>query len=182
MIAQTAQKQHAIEFQARYDELAVNLASFARKKGVGRWRDYRGNSSAEDPEDFAQDCLIEYWRTAKRNKLRTIQISLINRIARDRIVDAWRRQSRTPKRDEFELSTNQLTEQAGSPGEVVELQDVPLLRGLSRKAIEILALKHVADYLDREIADVMGMTVDGVRSSLKRSHKKMQDQACRKEQ
>ncbi len=44
--------------------------------------------------------------------------------------------------------------------------------GLSERAVEILWLEHVAEWLDREIAGALGLTVNGVRSSLKRSRQR----------
>lgn len=169
MIAPIAENQHAMDFDRRFNQLFSDLAKLARTKGIDRYCGYRGTSAAEDPEDFAQECLIEYSRTAEREKFRTVQTPLIKHIARNRIVDAWRKRDQMPKREDFEASTNQLTEHAGSTGDIVEIQAMPQLQCLSPKAIEILLLKHVAEFLDREIASVMNMTVNGVRSSLKRS-------------
>ena len=80
-----------------------------------------------------------------------------------------------PKRDDFDALTNRLTARTSLPGElsVGEIQAMPQFKGLSQKAIEILLLKHVAAFADREIASTMNMTVDGVRSSLKRSRSRM---------
>jgi len=102
-----------------------------------------------------------------------VQTRLIKRIAHDRVVDAWRKRDRTPNREVFEASTKDLTEQTGSIGEDRDLSAVPELQGLSDKAVEILRLKHVAEWLDREIADALGMTVNGVRSSLDRSRRRV---------
>lgn len=71
-----------------------------------------------------------------------------------------------PKREEFDGSTKERTEDPGSHFDCSAILDV---QGLSDKAVEILRLKHIAQWRDREIADALGMTVDGVRSSLKRS-------------
>jgi len=173
MIAVFPEKQHAIEFDRRFGQLFTELTSFARSHGVNRYHSLGGSCNGEDAEDFAQECLIEYLNRARRLQFRNVQTRLIKRIAHDRVVDAWRKRDRTPNREVFEASTKDLTEQTGSIGEDRDLSAVPELQGLSDKAVEILRLKHVAEWLDREIADALGMTVNGVRSSLDRSRRRV---------
>ncbi len=164
---------HRAEFEREFTDIFDGLVKFARKKGIDHLCGYRNSLSAEDPDDFAQDCLIEYSRIAECRHFQTVQTPLIKRIARDRVVDAWRKRAKIPKRECFDATANQLTERAGSPVQPAEREARSqfLHRGLSNKATDILRLKYVALFQDREIANALNMTVDGVRSSLKRSKK-----------
>lgn len=173
MIALATEKQHADEFHRRFRQLFGELSSHARSWGIHRVYALGGDCTQEDPEDFAQECLIEYSNRARRNHFCSVQPRLIKRIAHDRIVDAWRKRDRLPKRQPFEASTKELTEKSGSISEHRCASVIPEFRGLSDKAVEILWLKHVAEWLDRDIAETLGMTVDGVRSSLKRSRRRL---------
>lgn len=166
MIGLVPEPKHAAEFDRRFDQLFAELSGFARSKGIARCCATGGSCSAEDPDDFAQECLLQYSIRARRAGFRNVQTSLIKRIARDRLVDAWRKRGRMPKREDFDRSTKETTENAGSN---CDCSAIPELQGLSDKAVEILRLKHIAQWRDCEIAAALGMTVDGVRSSLKRS-------------
>jgi DNA-directed RNA polymerase specialized sigma24 family protein len=171
MIALATEKQHADEFQRRFRQLFGELTSYARSRGIHCTYALGGDCTREDPEDFAQECLIEYSTRARRNRFCSVQPRLIKRIAHDRLVDAWRKRDRRPNRQPFEASTKELTEESGSISERRCALVIPEFQGLSGKAVEILWLKYVAEWLDREIAETLGMTVDGVRSSLKRSRR-----------
>lgn len=150
-------------------EFAAQLR-YARTKGISGCCTTGGRCTAEDPEDFAQECLIEYSVRARRNGFRSVQTKLIRQIAHNRLVDAWRKRNRMPRRHELGSVTDARIDAAANDGDTLANPD---LQGLSERALDILHLKHVARWLDREIADAFGMTTHGVRSSLGRSRRRL---------
>ncbi|MEX1028061.1 MAG: RNA polymerase sigma factor [Candidatus Paceibacterota bacterium] len=173
MIALVDQKRHSDQFDACFAELFANLSQFARSRGIDGCHELGGTSSGEDPEDFAQECLIEYFNRSRREGFCDVQTALVKRIARDRLIDIWRKRGRRPDRLESDFLTEQYVVGVDSFDDCGEPLTIPEFQGLSPRATEILWLKYVSEWLDREIADAMGMTVDGVRSSLKRSRQKL---------
>ena len=64
MIAPISKKQHTTEFEAGFDRIFSELTCLARSKGITGCCAAGGTCNSEDAEDFAQECLIEYWNRA----------------------------------------------------------------------------------------------------------------------
>ena len=148
---------HEQELNDSFDQVRGKIAGWAGRRGH------------PDPESFSQDCLIEYWRKAERENFSSIQIGLIFDLVKKRWLDYLRVRSRGENRQVFatRVAAECLENDCGESN----------LSCLSEKAVDILRLKHVLGWSDAENAAAMGMTVNGIRSSLKRSHRRLLDVA-----
>lgn len=96
LIALTKKRQHQSAFvNHEYQSVFRSLAQWAEKKGVVKSLSFGGRTSAvEDAEDFAQQRLQEYWQKAEANGFTEFKKGLLMKIAKNRLVDARRTQSR----------------------------------------------------------------------------------------
>ncbi len=153
---------HDEEFELRFIDLFRELVAHARAWGH------------RDPADFAHDVLFEYLRWARRKHYDSVHEGIIRILKRHRIIDIHRGMQRRPEPLGLDRA---LSLESPVPGEETENGGTPsagrILSLISPKARKILEMKLLRDLSDVEIAEEMSMTINGVRTCIKRSKKKL---------
>jgi RNA polymerase sigma factor (sigma-70 family) len=161
------QPDHAYHLAQQFRELFGSLNTFAQRR-------LPVCDDRFDPEDFAQECLIEYERTAKRNDWSDIQEPVIWKIARQRLIDCRRRVRRRPKRQNLLLDELSVPDgsQFETDSDVVTNPNEGVL-GLTAKETERLRAKYLSGETYQTIAQREGMTAEGVRTAVRRAKRKL---------
>ena len=168
-------KKHEQQLSDNFDRIFAQLVIFAQGKGLVS-TGFGGDTRYEDPEDFAQSCLIEYARYAGDQSYREMKVGTLWRIAQNRAKDAYRRNGSRPR---VQLLTKEIPAKRISNLPAVRTLlcglsfEDGILGLLSRDASDIMRLKYVAGYTNQAVAETMGLSIEGVRSSLKRSKAKL---------
>lgn len=166
--------QHDYEFTTLYGGLFEQIRKFADSRGIGRSRGLGATLRAEDPNDFAQECLFEYSESARRNTFQHVQSRLIWQIANHRLIDARRLRNRFPRRENFAVLSEAECYSRKSFSTSSSQSTARFSRaGLSAKVIDILRLKYIAGYSVAEIAGVMQMKPSGVNAAVARARKRL---------
>jgi len=132
-------------------------------------RRFLGNSP--EAEDAVQDIFIAIWSSAERYKPELAsEVTFIATIARRRLIDRLRKNSRTPDSVEFdEGSATQTPEQVNRITENVEVQNVVrVLNDMPEQHRQILSLSIYEGYSHSEIADQMDMPLGTVKTRVRR--------------
>lgn len=127
-----------------------------------------------DPEDFAQECLVEYARTAERHRWSAIQKPIIWTIARQRLIDCGRRAQREPKRQNLKLDALSVSGQPPfeDDSDIVTNAGDGLL-GLTPVETERLRAKYLLGETYDSIARRENITPEGVRTAVRRAKRKL---------
>ena len=132
-------------------------------------RRFLGNSP--EAEDAVQDIFIAIWSSAERYKPELAsEVTFIATIARRRLIDRLRKNSRTPDSVEYDESVgtqnpdtvNRITENVEVHNVVRVLNDMP------EEHRQILSLSIYEGYSHSEIADQMGMPLGTVKTRVRR--------------
>lgn len=132
-------------------------------------RRFLGNSP--EAEDAVQDIFIAIWSSAERYKPELAsEVTFIATIARRRLIDRLRKNSRTPDSVEYdEGSAGQNPEQVNRITENVEVQNVVrVLNDMPEEHRQILSLSIYEGYSHSEIAEQMAMPLGTVKTRVRR--------------
>ncbi len=184
------------EERTRIEDLLA-VARHRDREAFGRLFDYyaprvkaylrRLGADPQQAEELAQEVMLTVWRRAAQyDPRRATPGTWIFRIARNRRIDALRRERRPPEAEEVEVETEAGGEEeaAERPGEALEARSEALLmeRRL-REAIarlppeqaEILRLYYLEEMPQGEIADTLGLPLGTVKSRLRLALAKLRD-------
>lgn len=162
---------HLEQFEAAFAKANDDLVRFAKRNGIER-ATLTGTTKYSDPEDFAQEQLIEYWIFATKKSYTSFRAGTLRRIAQNRLIDAHRKNGSRPVLEMIATADLQQPRSDDSPTPANGLS-YEVLNMLSEKAADIFRLKHIAGYPTPAVAKLMGMSVEGVKSSLQRSKKRL---------
>ncbi len=151
-------------------------------------RRFLGNSP--EAEDAVQDIFIAVWSSAERYKPELAsEVTFIATIARRRLIDRLRKNSRTPDSETYDESiATQNPDPVNRITENVEVQNVVrVLNDMPEQHREILSLSIYEGYSHSEIADRLAIPLGTVKTRVRRGliHIREQlelDDADRKEQ
>ncbi|MBE8516081.1 sigma-70 family RNA polymerase sigma factor [Amycolatopsis sp. H6(2020)] len=158
---------------------------------------YRMLGSFQDAEDALQDTLLSAWQNVGAFEERASIRTWLYRIATNRCLDVLRSASRRPAVD-WDASAAELPEPSrlgevawlepypdalldggsgAQPGpavryeqlEAISLAFVTALQTLPPRQLAVLILRDVLGYRAKEVADLLGTTVESVTSALKRA-------------
>lgn len=132
-------------------------------------RRFLGNSP--EAEDAVQDVFIAIWSSADRYKPELAsEVTFIATIARRRLIDRLRKNSRTPDSETYDESiAAQNPEPVNRITENVEVQNVVrVLNDMPEEHREILSLSIYEGYSHSEIADRMDMPLGTVKTRVRR--------------
>lgn len=121
----------------------------------------------EAAEDLAQDVFIELYKSIGRLESRAHLVFWLRRVTSHRCIDRARREANRP-----ELAFEALPERATlmpSPDLMLEDRLRRLVEGLAPAARLVVALRYQEDLDPQEIAQVLEMPVNTVKSHLRRS-------------
>lgn len=149
---------------------------------------FLGNSP--EAEDAVQDIFIAVWSSAERYKPELAsEVTFIATIARRRLIDRLRKNSRTPDSDPYDEGiAPQNPDQANRITENVEVQNVVrVLNDMPEQHREILSLSIYEGYSHSEIANRLEIPLGTVKTRVRRGliHIREQlelDESDRKEQ
>ena len=184
------------EERTRIEDLLA-VARHRDREAFGRLFDYyaprvkaylrRLGADPQQAEELAQEVMLTVWRRAAQyDPRRATPGTWIFRIARNRRIDALRRERRPPEAEEVgvEAEAGGEEEAAERPGEALEARSEALLmeRRL-REAIarlppeqaEILRLYYLEEMPQGEIADTLGLPLGTVKSRLRLALAKLRD-------
>ncbi len=184
------------EERTRIEDLLA-VARHRDREAFGRLFDYyaprvkaylrRLGADPQQAEELAQEVMLTVWRRAAQyDPRRATPGTWIFRIARNRRIDALRRERRPPEAEEVEVEAEAGGEEeaAERPGEALEARSEALLmeRRL-REAIarlppeqaEILRLYYLEEMPQGEIADTLGLPLGTVKSRLRLALAKLRD-------
>ena len=118
-------------------------------------------------EDLAQEVFLELYRSLGRLESEAHVVSWLRRVASHRCIDEIRRRNHRP-----EFGADTLPEAGHSPEtrEVFVAERLQaLVAGLPDRARMVVVLRYQEEMDPTEIADVLGMPVNTVKSHLRRS-------------
>lgn len=121
----------------------------------------------EAAEDLAQDVFVELYKSIGRLESRAHLVFWLRRVTSHRCIDRSRREANRP-----ELAFDVLPEPATlmpAPDLLLEERLRRLVAGLSPAARLVVALKYQEDLDPQEIAEVLEMPVNTVKSHLRRA-------------
>jgi RNA polymerase sigma-70 factor (ECF subfamily) len=118
-------------------------------------------------EDLAQEVFLRLYRSLHRLESETHVVSWLRRVASHQCINEIRRRNH---RQEFGTDTLPETGQAPELREVFVAERLEaLVAGLPARARMVVVLRYQEDMAVTEIADVLGMPVNTVKSHLRRS-------------
>ncbi len=182
------------EEQARVADLLA-VARHRDRQAFGRLFDYyaprvkaylrRLGADPQQAEELAQEVMLTVWRRASRyDPRRATPGTWIFRIARNRRIDALRRERRPPEGEEAEVEAEAGGEGTELPDDALEAaSEALLLERRLREAIarlppeqaEILRLYYLEERPQGEIADTLGLPLGTVKSRLRLALAKLRD-------
>ncbi len=184
------------EEEARIADLLA-VARHRDREAFGRLFDYyaprvkaylrRLGADAQQAEELTQEVMLTVWRRAAQyDPRRATPGTWIFRIARNRRIDALRREKRPPEAEEAEVEAEAGGEEEAAelPGEALEAEsEALLLKEKLRAAIaqlppeqaEILRLYYLEEKPQGEIADALGLPLGTVKSRLRLALAKLRD-------
>jgi RNA polymerase sigma factor (sigma-70 family) len=140
---------------------------------------YRLLGRAEDAEDATQDVFIQVYRALPRARLDVPLRPWIYRIARNRCLDRLKRQravvfSALAAADDDETGVPDLPDADPLPDELAERADLQRLLSAAIEALapayrEVVALRYAGDLAFGEIAVVLGMPENSVKTRFQRA-------------
>ena len=128
-------------------------------------------SKSEDAEDAVQEIFIEIWKNAGRfDASKSSETTFIAMIARRRLIDRLRKETRQPGIDSLE---DILTEPAQNTNQDIQTiaeakQAAEAMRDLRPEQRQILQLSIVQGYSHQEIADALKMPLGTVKTHARR--------------
>lgn len=147
-------------FQALYTDLVRPVAAYLRGKGV------------PDVEDVTSEVFLAVFTGLERfTGGQTDFRSWVFTIAHRRVVDHWRRASRTPGTDEYTAEDDSRTAPSAEDDALDELGAArvhELLGELTPDQRDVLLLRVVADLTVEQVADVVGKPVGAVKALQRR--------------
>jgi len=132
-------------------------------------RRFLGNSA--DAEDAVQEVFIEIWSNADRfDATKGSEVTFIATIARRRLIDRLRKNSRTPGSELYdEEIASQNPETSSGILENAEVQNVVRVLGdMPAEHREILAMSIYEGYSHSEIAEIMDIPLGTVKTRVRR--------------
>src|SRR5215468_10860015 len=147
------------------DDFAATVAPHRREL---RALCYRMLGSVDDADDALQEVLVRAWRGIDGFEGRSSLRTWLFRIATNTCLNRLERRL-GPYPDRFLADDHAGPEAAALRTESVELAFMAALQHLSARAGAVLILRTVLDYPARETADMLGISVAAVNSSLQRA-------------
>ncbi|MBI5728350.1 MAG: sigma-70 family RNA polymerase sigma factor [Candidatus Magasanikbacteria bacterium] len=134
-------------------------------------------NNKEEAEDVVSEVFLKTWQymTAQPIEVKSIQ-HLLYRIARNQIVDVYRRRARRPEDNleaAAELASAENIEQALAERQTLE-RTIQEIKKLKQEYQEVIFLRYVEELSIREIAMILGKNGPSVRVLLHRAIKKLQ--------
>ncbi len=163
-------------FGRLFDHYAPRVKAYLRRLGA----------DPQQAEELTQEVMLTVWRRAAQyDPRRATPGTWIFRIARNRRIDALRRERRPPEAEEAEVEGEAGGEEAASlPGAALEAESEALLlekrlreaiAGLPPEQAEILRLYYLEEMPQGEIADTLGLPLGTVKSRLRLALAKLRD-------
>ena len=168
-LAERVQRGDALAFEALVERYHRPIYHFA----------YRLLGRAEDAEDATQDVFIQGYAALPRARLDVPLRPWIYRIARNRCLDLLKRQravvfSALAAAEDDEAGIPDVPDADPLPDELAERADLQRLLGAAIDALapayrEVVALRYAADLAFGEIAVVLGMPENSVKTRFQRA-------------
>ncbi len=163
-------------FGRLFDHYAPRVKAYLRRLGA----------DPQQAEELTQEVMLAVWRQAAQyDPRRATPGTWIFRIARNRRIDALRRERRPPEAEEAEVEAEAGGEEAVElPDAILEAEsEALLLEKRLREAIarlppeqaEILRLYYLEEMPQGEIADTLGLPLGTVKSRLRLALAKLRD-------
>lgn len=140
---------------------------------------YRMVRSAADAEDVAQDVLLEAYQKSQRSGILPSG-ALLRRMATLRAIDRLRRRRHSACFEDSEIYSPG-SGKAGdqNPTDVAERMRDAISRLPDREA-EAFVLRHVEGMKNKEIAEILGITVSAVSTAIHRALKRLRENLAEK--
>lgn len=139
-------------------------------------------SSREEAEDITSEVFLKAWNYVQENKEIKSFSGLLYRIARNSIIDSYRRKAAKPESRLDGDDENEKVE-VGDSGKWLEVENVKLesekilkvLKKLKQEYQEVITFRYVDELEIDEIAEIMGKGKVTIRVTLHRALKKLQE-------
>ncbi len=176
-LLEVARRRDREAFGRLFDYYAPRVKAYLRRLGADE----------QQAEELTQEVMLTVWRRAGQyDPRRATPGTWIFRIARNRRIDALRREKRPPEAEEAEVEAEAGGEEEAAelPGEALEAEsEALLLKEKLRAAIaelppeqaEILRLYYLEEMPQGEIADALGLPLGTIKSRLRLALAKLRD-------
>lgn len=128
----------------------------------------------EDAEDIFQEVWIALWQ--QKDKHPNLK-ALAFQIARNKVVDYWRRKKTTTSI--YEPATMEIEARHSQTIETIQnqLNDIFLRAKLKEEQATLITLRHILGYSTLECSDIIGLPEETIRSRLKAARKQLRKRA-----
>ncbi|MFZ2189854.1 MAG: RNA polymerase sigma factor [Candidatus Magasanikiibacteriota bacterium] len=135
-------------------------------------------NNKEEAEDLTSDVFLKTWNYLMENREKELLSfsGLVYRIARNNIIDLYRKRARMPEVALGEEAENVSTEPMQEVENIHDAEKLlQLIKKLKQDYQEVLILKHVEELSIGEIAEITGRSSVGVRVILHRAMNKLKE-------
>lgn len=137
-------------------------------------------SSHEEAEDITSDVFLKAWHYVQENKEIKSFSGLLYRIARNCVVDLYRKKAAKP---ENLLDEDDELNEVGDSGKWLEIENTKLesekvlknLKKLKQEYQEVITFRYVDELEIEEISEIMDKSKIAIRVTLHRALKKLQE-------
>ncbi|MFM9372829.1 sigma-70 family RNA polymerase sigma factor [Streptomyces sp. Da 82-17] len=161
----------------RMTHLPLDFSAFHQlhREAYIRWaRAFLGNhADAEDAVDAAFEQLLKAWNAVLKTEN---PAGYAWTVMRNSTIDTHRRGRRALPLDLAAFETQAL---AGAPDPIKQYEEsstlVAAIRQLPPRQMDVMVLRYLLDYTDRQVADELGITPASVRSSARHAKRRLHD-------